>query len=183
MDTTNINGTSKKEEITPPEKKYAGLLIGIVIILIIIFIILIQTTVINIGKQKQQTTQQDYNQIETITTEVTTPTMLYYISADKNECIDGNQGKITLTWQTGGADKYILHIYDSYGTELNISGLNGEKKNELNKLHSVEGPIIIDLKNPETSIIRDCQYSYWAEIESITNQNSVKSQRLKFTWK
>lgn len=97
-------------------------------------------------------------------------------SVTPGACTDSTSGIITLDWTplaSGGT--YTLKAYDYTGETALTVDVNGTTSAELDASVLNQGNISI-------SGIGECENTYWVEVVTTKNNQSVASTRTKFNW-
>ena len=163
--------------------EYLLLIGGAVLIAVIVIALLV-----GMGGQSRETAQDQATKAQQAleqpqpATIVAIKTLSSTTTPSATNCLSGTStaeglGTVTVDWQQlGSGGVYTLKVYDYAGTALVVE-IDGEAT-PTGKLPTTGTPTA-EITLP---IAAQCADTYWGEIETTKNGQTVKSTRMKFNW-
>lgn len=164
-------------------RKYKGqgaleylLLIGGAVLIAVIVIALL----VGMGGQSRDAAQEQADRAQQAA-DVPQPAQIVSVDSPRNGCIaDNTVAPVTFTWRPiGEGGVYSLSVTDSAGNDLNVTGLGaGFDADDLDPTDTTAIAITVDISGGALN----CGDSYYLQIETTKNQQTVRSQRYRFSW-
>ena len=167
-------------------RKYKGqgaleylLLIGGAVLIAVIVIALL----VGMGGQSRDAAQEQADRAQQAA-DVPQPAQIVSVNSLRENCVGQlDTAEVTFTWRPiGEGGVYRLIVTDSSGTELDVSagaGVVGFDADDLDPTDTTAIAITVDIETPGNL---NCGDSYYLQIETTKNQQTVRSQRYRFSW-
>ena len=152
--------------------EYLLLIGGAVLIAVIVIALLV-----GMGGQSRDTAQDQATKAQKTLDQPQPATIVSITPQITPVCATGADGNVTMNWQKlGEGGTYTLKVYNFNETELNVGAAINPATTSMTITTS---PVTVYIRIPAGS---KCQDSYWAEITTTKNGQSITSTRMKWNW-